>query len=209
MTTIIGISNQNGAVIAGDSKISTIDTAGYASQTNTLPKGMSKVVELGDYIIGASGDLRAINLIQHAFHPTKPPQNAKKLAAHIINKFIPELRQTFDDHGYSTPTKDSGNHVAEHSSTILVAAKGQIFCIDGDYSVMGETSGIYAIGTGCQYALGYLYNHRYQIPHYPLSGLETVAISALNAASHWDPHTGPPNTCHTSPTKKQETNGRK
>lgn len=210
MTTIIGLCNSKGAVIAGDSRITTIDNSGYASQTNTLPTTMAKVITKGPWTIGASGDLRAINLIEHAFHPTKPPQNPKQLASHIINKFIPELRQTFDEHGYSTPTKDSGNHVAEHSSTILIAAKGQIFCIDGDYSMMGETTGIHAVGTGAQYALGHLHTRRHQIPHATIKHLSTYAIGALEAASHWDPHTGPPHICHTQPTpqKNPKKNGR-
>lgn len=197
MTTIVGLCNKHGAVIAGDSKITTIDQTGYISQINTLPKTMTKVIKNKGWIIGASGDLRAINLIEHAFKPTKPPEDPNKLTHHIVNNFIPQLRKTFDDHGYSTPTRDSGNHVAEHSSTILIAAKGKIFAIDGDYSVLEDNEGIYALGTGTQYALGYLHAYIRHIPESRTTALETLANAALNAAAHWDPHTGPPNHLQT------------
>ena len=208
MTTIVGLSNKYGAVIAGDSRITTIDQTGYATQISTLPNTMAKVIQTGEYIIGASGDLRAINLIQHAFTPPPPPKNPDKQLPHIINKFIPELRQTFDDHGYSLPQREQSNHIAEHSSTILIAVKGQIFCIDGDYSVMGEHTGTHAIGTGAQYALGCLHTYRHHLQETHLQGLEQIALHALNTASTYDPHTAPPHTCHTTPTKKGEKHGR-
>jgi len=196
MSTIIGITNKHGACIAADGRISSIDQDGYTTQINTLPKNQTKVIKNNGWIIGTSGDLRAINLLQHAHKPTKPPTH-NNIEKHIITKFIPELRNTFDTHGYSLPQREQSTHVAEHSSTILIAAKGQIFCIDGDYSVLTEQLGIYAIGSGAQYALGHLYTLRHTIPNLKLGHLEQTCIGALETAAHWDPHTGPPYTTHT------------
>ena len=77
MTTIVAIQGDNFALICSDSRISDIDGDGYAGQVSTLREGTSKVASNGKYLLGAAGDLRAINLLHHAFTPPPVPAELK------------------------------------------------------------------------------------------------------------------------------------
>jgi len=206
MTTIIGIEVNQGAIIAADGRISTYDQTGYNTQISAL-HDTTKIHTTNHYTIGTAGDLRAINIIAHTLNPPKPPKQAtpNQLYKYLITQLVPQLQQTFDEHKYSTRNNEP-NQTAEHSSTLLIAIQGHIFYIEGDYSVMRDTTGLYACGTGAPYALGYL--HDRITPDTPLEHAEQQARRALQVAAHYDPYTGPPDTCQTIPTKKPEKNGR-
>jgi ATP-dependent protease HslVU (ClpYQ) peptidase subunit len=193
MTTIVGIQGDNYAVICTDSRISSFDESGMAYQVTTLGAGSSKIAANGKYILGAAGDVRAINILHHAFTPPPPPLHAygKKLDQFITRQFIPALRTCFDEQGYSVPEREGSEHMAEHGSTIILVVHGTLYIIDGDYSWTSDTAGIYAIGTGSSYALGALQT---------LAGgkklsaqqAKTIANKALAVASKFDPYTGSP-----------------
>ena len=69
MTTIIGIQGESFTLICADSQISDVDDNGYATQVVTMREGTGKVQSNGRYLIGAAGDVRAINILHHAFTP--------------------------------------------------------------------------------------------------------------------------------------------
>jgi ATP-dependent protease HslVU (ClpYQ) peptidase subunit len=193
MTTIVGIQGDKYAVICTDSRISSFDENGNAYQITTLGTGSSKVAENGRYLLGAAGDVRAINILHHAFTPPTPSFSTAgpKLDQFITQKFIPALRECFEMTGYASPDNDSKNHIAEHESTIVVVINACIYIIDGDYSWTSDKTGIYAVGTGSSYALGAL--------HAMTGGRELSIIKAKNAvtkslsiASKFDPYTGAP-----------------
>jgi len=194
MTTIIAIQGDNFALLCCDSRIADVDdTGGSVTQVNTLKEGTSKVAFNGKYILGAAGDLRAINLLHHAFVPPPPPAGVKgkKLDQFFTTKFIPALRECFELQGYATPDKDDKMHIAEHDSLVIAAICGNVYIVDGDYSWLSEATGIYALGTGSSYALGAL------TALIPKSGLtvqiaKKIALKAMNISSRFDPHTGSP-----------------
>lgn len=194
MTTIIAIQGDNFALLCCDSRIADVDdTGGSVTQVNTLREGTSKVAFNGKYILGAAGDLRAINLLHHAFVPPPPPAGVKgkKLDQFFTTKFIPALRECFELQGYATPDKDDKMHIAEHDSLVIAAICGNVYIVDGDYSWLSEATGIYALGTGSSYALGAL------TALIPKSGLtvqiaKKIALKAMNISSRFDPHTGSP-----------------
>lgn len=193
MTTIVGIQGDTFAVVCSDSRVSSFDESGLAFQITTLGAGTSKIATNGKYILGAAGDVRAINILHHAFTPPTPPANAygKKLDQFITRQFIPSLRHVFDEQGYSLPERENSDHLAEHSSTIIVVVHGTLYIIEGDYSWTSDTSGIYAIGTGSSYALGAL---QALVGGKKLSAQQakTAGVKALTVASKFDPYTGSP-----------------
>ena len=193
MTTIVGIQGDNYAVICTDSRISSFDDSGMAFQITTLGAGTSKVATNGKYILGAAGDVRAINILHHAFTPPTPPANAygKKLDQFITRTFIPALRACFEEQGYANSNKDNGAHIAEQDSTIIAVVHGTVYIIESDYSWTSDTSGIYAIGTGSSYALGAL---QALIGTKKLTSQQarTLANKALTVTSKFDPYTGSP-----------------
>lgn len=91
MTTILGIQGDGFAVIGVDSRVSEIPDEGVTTQIVTLTETNSKVNSNGRYLIGAAGDVRAINILHHAFKPPECPPNlrGKKLDHFFTVKFIP------------------------------------------------------------------------------------------------------------------------
>jgi hypothetical protein len=164
-----------------------------AYQITTLGTGTSKIAANGRYLLGAAGDVRAINILHHAFTPPVPTfkTSGTHLDQFITQKFIPALRTCFEETGYATPDNDEKSHMAEQASTILVVINGVIYIIDGDYSWTSDRTGVYAIGTGSSYALGAIQaiagGKQLQIPK------AKIAINkALSITSKFDPYTGSP-----------------
>jgi ATP-dependent protease HslVU (ClpYQ) peptidase subunit len=89
------------------------------------------------------------------------------------------------------PDNDDKNHIAEHSSQILVVVNGTIYIIDGDYSWTSDKTGIYAIGTGSSYALGALYSLT-NGKEMTSAKARSAINKALSIASKFDPYTGAP-----------------
>ncbi len=198
MTTIVAIQGDGYAVVCTDSRVSSMDESGFAFQITTLGAGSSKIAQNGKYLLGAAGDVRAINILHYSFVPPTPTPTlkGKQLDAFITNKFVPALRACFDESGYSLPERDSSEHLAEHNSTILVVINGTIYIIDGDYSWTSDNNGIYAIGSGSPYALGAIQALTpKQKP--TLQQAKNIAVKALNITTKFDPYTGPPYQTYT------------
>lgn len=197
MTTIIAIQGADYAAIGSDSRISSFDESGAAYQITTLGAGSSKIAANGKYILGAAGDVRAINILHYAFTPPAPPTSAKgkKLDQFITNKFIPAMRECFELEGYATADNDSKSHMSEQNSTILVCVHGTIYVIESDYGWTSDSNGIYALGTGAPYALGAL-----QVltngKRLNKTQAKTVITKALASAAKFDPYTGTPFTTY-------------
>jgi ATP-dependent protease HslVU (ClpYQ) peptidase subunit len=194
MTTLVGIQGDGFAVVGADALITSYDETGNAYQKSVLGSGSSKISTNGKYVLGAAGDVRAINILQHAFQPPTPAPGlrGKKLDSFVTVKFIPALRACFDQHGYSPPdSKDSKDHIAQHDSTILVVVNSTIYMIEGDYSWINESTGFYVAGTGGAYALGALQ----AISDGKKLTLEKAKLAvgkALTIAAKFDPNSGPP-----------------
>lgn len=191
MTTIVAVQGDGYAVLCTDSRIATIDDSGGSNPVTTLGYGMSKIAQNGPYLLGAAGDVRAINILHHVFTPPTPPSNlkGKKLDAFITAKFIPALRECFEKQGYGS--SEPGKAPAEQNSLIILSIHSTIYVIDGDYSWASDAQGFYAIGSGSNYALGAL--HVLAPKRKPVvSTAKTIAIKALSAAAKYDSGTGAP-----------------
>jgi hypothetical protein len=153
---------------------------------------MSKVAQNGPYLIGAAGDVRAINILHHAFAPPTPPSNlkGKKLDAFMTVKFIPALRECLEKQGYSYFDKDS-NFTATFESTIITVIHSTIYVIDGDYSWASDSNGLYAIGSGSDYAIGAM-NVLMPKNKLTINTAKTICTRALTTASKYDGGTGAP-----------------
>lgn len=194
MTTILAVQGEGFAVVSVDSRISAMDEGGFASQILTLGEGSSKLAKNGKYLLGAAGDVRAINILHHVFVPPVPPPGlkGKKLDHFITVKFIPALRDCFEKQGYAAPERDSSTHIAEHNSTIIVVLNGTIYVIDGDYSWTCDYNKIYALGTGSAYALGAMTALMPSKKALNATQAKSLTLKALRIASNFDAYTGPP-----------------
>lgn len=207
MTTIIAVQGDGFCVIGVDSRVSTFEDSGYAAQIMTLREGTTKVASNGKYLLGVAGDVRAINILHHVFQPPQAPVNTtgKKLDEFMTAKFVPALRECFEQQGYASPeSNEEKKHIAEHDSTVLVAANGSIYVIDGDYSWASDATGIYALGSGGAYALGAMqaiFGSKRKIT-IPIA--KSLCLKSLNVAAKFDPYTGAPYALFVQETNKTE-----
>jgi ATP-dependent protease HslVU (ClpYQ) peptidase subunit len=101
------------------------------------------------------------------------------------------LRECFETQGYASPDNDSKQHIAEHASTIFMAVNGQIYIIDGDYSWISDSSGMFAIGSGAQYALGAMFAMQPK-GKMTVGAARKLALKAIATSAKFDPYTGAP-----------------
>jgi ATP-dependent protease HslVU (ClpYQ) peptidase subunit len=178
VTTIAAIQGDSWAVIAYDSRIT------EDSRLFTLPGNSGKVAQNGPYLLGAAGDLRAINLLHHVFRPPAPPPGDKgvKLDKFISSKFVPALKACFDEAQYG----EKGSQ----DSSVIVVINGTVYEIGSNYEWCHDEGGIYAIGTGSSYALGALYESNDGRRKKTLTTARSSLKSALTIASALDVNTG-------------------
>jgi len=144
MTTIAAIQGEGFTVIGFDSQISS-DNRVYL-----LPNGIKKVSKNGNYLIGAAGDLRAVNLLADIPLPDAENLSGVKLDKFVSTKLIPVIRGYFETNGY---TKD-GNQEFD----IILCVNGIVYEIADDYCWARDVAGIYGIGSGSSFALGALHS---------------------------------------------------
>ena len=150
MTTIIGVEFNNRAVVLADSRV-----VGESKIYNH--PDMVKIVETGNFIIAAAGDVRALQVVLHTW---KPPvllaKDKNNLFAFMIAKVVPSLKQLLSESNI-IDNKSSDDKDSEFELQLIIAVCGQLFEIDSDFAVSRNESGYYGIGSGGDYALGALY----------------------------------------------------
>ena len=152
MTTIIAVQGPSWAVVGSDSRVTEEDGRVYV-----LPKGSSKVSRNKSYLLGAAGDVRAINILQHAFRPPDAKNFvSSRLDRFITSDFVPALRSCFEEQGYAVSSRETKEQ-AESGSVVLTVINGSVYVIGEDYAWVKDSSGIYGLGSGSNYALGVLY----------------------------------------------------
>ena len=186
MTTIIAVQGPDWAVVGYDSRVTEEGGRSYI-----LGRGSAKVVKNGQYLLGAAGDVRAINILAYAFAPPKALDlTGVRLDRFMTSKFVPALRECFEDHGYAA--KESKEQ-ASHGSVVLAIANGQIYEIGEDYAWVRDTTGIYAFGSGADYALGAMYaTAGDDLALQGVTKTERAVREALAVAAKLDIGTGPP-----------------
>ena len=180
MTTIAAIQGENWAAIGYDSRLTEDNSKIY-----TLPKDNGKVNKNGPYLIGAAGDMRAINILTHVFKPpaVNPNLYGAKLDKFISSVFIQDMKHCFEENSYS---KDG-----EHDSQVIIAVNGTIYEIGDDYSWAHDETGVYAIGSGGGYAMGAMLASL-DNKKKTLGTAKNVIRQAITIAAKLDPSTGLP-----------------
>jgi ATP-dependent protease HslVU (ClpYQ) peptidase subunit len=164
MTTIVGVQNADGCVIASDSRVA------EGGKVYTHPE-MVKAIERGSYIIGGAGDYRALQVVLHGWIPPLVSAKAKQnLYEFVINKVAPSLKTTLTEAGieFGKPSDNDDKFELQ----LIIGINGTLFELDSDFAVAMNDTGLYAIGSGGDYALGAL--------HAGVSILDAMRIAAIN-----------------------------
>ena len=179
LTTLAAVQGEGWAVIGYDSRVT------EDNRIFVLPKDAGKVVKNGAYIFGAAGDMRAVNLLAHTFKPPVPAATdyGVKLDKFISSKLVPALKQCFDDAQYGEK--------GEQDSSVLVVIHGRIYEIGGGYDWALDESGLYAMGSGAEYALGSMHT-AFEGKKRTIGTARSVVKAAVAISARLDPSTGEP-----------------
>lgn len=148
MTCIVGIANNGKVYIGADS----LGSNGFTKEV----RAEHKVFENGDFLIGCSGSIRMMNILQWRFIPPEYKKN-DNLHRFMCVEFIDSMQKCFVENGYCK--KDE---VWEFDSELLVGISGKLFKIESDFQV-AELE-YTATGGGEYHALGSLYNSKLKSP---------------------------------------------
>ena len=176
MTTIAALEGIDYAVLVADSQITEDNLVTLATTT-------PKIIEVGKYLIGISGDTRPGDILAYNWKP--PLYRGEDPAQFMGRKIIPSILTAFNDNNYdyNKVDKDGG-------FDYLIAFNGNIFRIACDLSFFQSNHGTYGIGSGGQLALGYLYSAIK--PDIDLAYAKRHARKAVEIASVLDANTGKP-----------------
>jgi len=180
MTTLVGIQTATGVALAADSQITEDNLRSIALST-------PKIVAVGKYPLGITGDTRPGDILAYNWRPPAPKYGDDPVIF-MGRKVIPSIVNTFREHNYdyneALKDKDSG-------FDYLLAFNGNLFHIACDLSFFQSQYGAYAIGSGGQIALGYLYS-QVKGKAIPFTRAEQIAKRAIEIASVLDVNTSLP-----------------
>jgi ATP-dependent protease HslVU (ClpYQ) peptidase subunit len=144
MTTIAAIQGDGFAVLGSDSRITSDGGRIYL-----LPKEIGKIVRNEKYLLAASGDLRAINLLANVKLPSTGGVSGKKLDRFISTEVVPLIQEEFERNGYGKE--------GSQESEVMLCVEGVIYEIAQNYDLSRDSTGIYGVGSGSSYAVGALH----------------------------------------------------
>jgi len=163
-----------GCVLAADSQIT-------EDNLRTISTATPKIVSVGKYLLGITGDSRPGDILSYNWTP--PAYKGADPVQWMGKKVLPSILAAFKENGYdpyeAVKEKDSG-------FDYLVAFSGNLFHIAVDLSFIKSDYGLYGIGSGGQFAMGYLFHNLAAIKP---SNVERHAKRAVEIASVLDVNT--------------------
>jgi ATP-dependent protease HslVU (ClpYQ) peptidase subunit len=144
VTTLVGIHLEDRIILAADSQIT-------EDNLRTISTTTPKIIPVGKYLLGITGDSRPGDILTYNWSP--PNYKGADPVQWMGKKVMPSILTAFKENGYdpyeATKEKDAG-------FDYLVAFNGNLFHIAIDLSFIQNSLGLYALGSGGAFALGYL-----------------------------------------------------
>ncbi|MDD5397414.1 MAG: hypothetical protein PHW24_05180 [Candidatus Moranbacteria bacterium] len=145
MTCIIGVERNNHIWIGGDSCSSNY----YENRVIKYPKVFSS----GPFLIGYTSSFRMGQLLQFSL---KFPEENKKAYLRgdyefMVSGFVNAIRECLKEGGFSEIENNQ-----EHGGEFIVGYRHRLYQVYSDFQVTCFEDGIYACGSGSQYAVGAL-----------------------------------------------------
>lgn len=152
MTVIVGLIDNETVYMGAD----TLMVNGF--DTSHLAPSVPKVFHRGPFLIGVTGMLRALQLVQFRLNPvieTKPGGDIE----FMVTDFVDELRRVLKEGG-SAHEENGIEHTGDRDdySRFLVGYRGHLYNVGPDYHVRESTDDFAAIGSGEDFALGSLHS---------------------------------------------------
>jgi len=142
LTTIVAVEKDGKVKFAADTRI----TTGWSKSDGWV----SKIVHNGEVTFAAAGYLRAIQVLAYAKLSPLPEKATEDLIDRYVTlELVPAIREAFDATG--------ADKNALAGSRVLVSLLGRVYSVHGgDGSWIRNKEGIYAVGSGADWAIGAL-----------------------------------------------------
>lgn len=137
MTCIIGIETENGKIVMGGD---TLGSNGWTGENFVQPK----IFKHSGMIFGYCGSFRFGQLIEVALDDNQlvlPPK--KDTYRWLIGTFVPKIQKLFKEN-------------EEKCGNALIGLNGELWELQGDYSILRASNGYNAVGSGEDVAKGAL-----------------------------------------------------
>lgn len=184
MTIVAAIKQGNKIYMASDSG-GTNNCGTYMA----VPNG--KIFQRHDMLIGVSGSLRWLNLLQYAPEFIAPPKDGEPMAW-FCTTFADTLRELAKNKGLLLRDENTGD---DADLNLIIGYRNELYLIPRNLSAEIVTRDFYAIGSGRDEASGVLFALRYQSP-------VTRLISAMEACAELRSEIRPPFCFKTFPDSK-------
>lgn len=183
MTTLVGIAGKDFVVMAADSAIVDNNRREISVQT-------PKIYEVNDYLIGFAGDVRAGQILHYQWKPPRYKTNIHPIEF-MGNKIVPSIRSVLKENGFDLDADRQTSGEDKLSMSIFISFNAYMFAIDQSFTFNMSERGLFATGSGGDYALGYLYSLRQK--NYRTSLLSKVAAErAVEIGCLLDINSSPP-----------------
>jgi len=169
VTTIIGFQGTDFAILGADSQITDGDK-------RILSPSTPKITKIGKYLLGVSGDCRPGDILMYLWKP--PAYDGTDPVKFVGRKIIPSIIAAFKAHGYDY-TKDAASY------SYLFAFNGNIFEIGDELSISQSSDGIYGVGSGSPYGMGYMASIKGEVG-------KNEILQALDVSAKYDINTAAP-----------------
>lgn len=116
-----------------------------------------KVFERDDIVFGFTSTWRFGQLVQYIMHyPAR--EIGQTPIEYLCRLWIPALQTCLTDHGHiaTIVSAEDVNYGHSRSGNALIGIDGELFYLNGDFSVLQSADGMYAVGCGADYAMGAL-----------------------------------------------------
>lgn len=113
-------------------------------------KSMRKVSVYKEYAWSFAGDAVAGDYADHFWKPPAVPKTAD-IDDFVMTKVLTSLRKVMNENNYVVDPKDT-----DAGFDALVMVRGHLYQVDHNYGWMKDDKGLYAVGSGGNYALGAL-----------------------------------------------------
>jgi len=177
VTTLVAVQLEDYCLLAADSQIT-------EDNLRTISTATPKIISIGKYLLGITGDSRPGDILTYNWTP--PAYKGADPIQWMGKKVLPSILTAFKENGYdpyeATKDKDSG-------FDYIVAFNGNVFHIATDLSFIQSDQGIYGLGSGGAFALGYLYGVGDSIT---ALNVERHARKAMAISAVLDVNTHPP-----------------
>lgn len=133
-----------------------------------------KVFRVGECLIGGTGDVRALQILEHAFSPPTLKEG-QSIPHYFAVDFVNALRDCLKSAGYA----EKSNEKEKQDSLYLVGFRGHLVSVHSDYGTMETTRKYAAYGCGGAYAEGSLHTTN-SPPYIPEARIRLALEAAEN-----------------------------